>query len=362
MKSDENEGSDEKVEETKKIVESRKLVKWGSSETLIMSLPRSWVKRYQLTKESEVSIMENQDGSLLVSPMSVANEKPRFETSIKFDMAEMDDLELVDLEITTKYMDGFDIIVIEKKDAKGPEKFPTKFTLKVQEVVQSLLGLEIVSLLSNKIKISDIMSIQETSIDVLVKIIADTTIDFFQTMIDLFKTREISTSLESMSLSKKQVRKYYLRVLRELRKGLLVPASLARMGLSAQDVVDLAFFITDTNEVSEILDFIINSMKNQAFDPAISAIINDLVQFMGEVSMIFKQAVDSFLFKKKKDAIDVIKQVPKHETNKRTLENKLDETSDSSHKYVHFQIILDLLSKILDHSESISKSALRRII
>src|SRR5271157_570514 len=341
--------------------ESRKLVKWGSSETLIMSLPRSWVKKYRLNKDSEVSIIESQDGSLTVSPLNLSAEKPKSETRILFDASEFDDMDLIDLEITAKYLDGHDVIIIEKKEGKGPDKFPTKFTLKVQEVVQSLLGLEITSLLSTKIKIQDIMNIHETNVDVLVKIIADTTVDFFQNLHDIIESNDYSSHIDSLLISKKQVRKYFLRILRELRRGLLVPASLSRMGLSAQDTVDMAFYITDLAEVADNLEIALNAMKSQRSIELDPKIIGDTHEFIGEVFKIFKSAVDSFLFKVKKDAIGVIKSVPALEDKKRTIENVIDSYMDKG-QYVRYEILLDILSKILDHSRSIALSALRRIL
>ncbi len=356
-------------EDTRKVAESRKLVKWGSSETLIMSLPRNWVKKFGLTKDSEVTIIENQDGSLLVSPLTLGNEKPKFESTITFDMADLDDDDLIELEITTKYLDGNDIINIEKKgDKYKTEKFPTRFTLKVQEVVQNLLGLEITTFLSTKIKIVDIMSVQEANIDVLVKIISDTTIDFFQSLIELLHKQDITSQVDSFSISKKQVRKYYLRILRELRKGLLVPSSLSKMGLTAQGCVDLAFFITDVSETAEKLDFVLTTLGNHCEsckdvstrEGNDALIIDKLASFMGLVSDIFKKAVDAFLFSVKKDTFVVIKTVPKLEDQKRQFENEMD-AHPNSHEYVHFQIILDVMSKILDHCNSISLTSLRRI-
>ena len=342
--------------------ESRKLVKWGSSETLIMSLPRSWVKKFQLNKDSEVSILENQDGSLTVSPLNLSSEKPKSETKILFDPAEFDDMDLIELEITAKYLDGGDVIVVEKKEGKGPDKFPTKFTLKVQEVVQSLLGLEITSLLSTKIKIQDIMNIHETNVDVLVKIIADTTVDFFQNLHDIIQSNDYSTHIDSLLIAKKQVRKYFLRILRELRKGLLIPSSLSRMGLSAQDTVDMAFYITDLAEVADNLEIALNAMKSKPLavelDPKL---VSDTNEFMAQVFKIFKSSVDSFLFKVKKDAISVIKSVPALEDKKRAIENAIDSFSNSA-QYVSYEILMDILSKILDHSRSIALSSLRRIL
>ncbi len=347
--------------EGKKSAESRKLVKWGSSETLIMSLPRNWVKKFQLNKDSEVSIIENQDGSLLVSPLTMNNERPRFEATIPFSTEELDDMDLIELEITVKYLDGNDIITIEKKEGKGGgDKFPTKFTLKVQEVAQSLLGLEITSLLSTKIKIQDIMNIHETNVDVLVKIIADTTVDLFQNICDIIKEGDYPAHIDSLFISKKQVRKYFLRILRELRKGLLVPATLSRMGLSAQDTVDMAFYITDLAAVADDLEFAFNAMAAKKNDPD-KKVIDLVFTFMQNVYDLFKKGVDSFLFKTKKDAVYVIKTVPSIEQSKRKIEDTIDNASATG-QYTAYQILLDVLSKILDHSGSIAMSSCRRIM
>ncbi|MEX2684464.1 MAG: hypothetical protein Q6373_023030 [Candidatus Sigynarchaeota archaeon] len=344
----------------KKASESRKLVKWGSSETLIMSLPRNWVKKFQLNKDSEVCIMENQDGSLLVSPLTLGTERPRFESTIYFSADDIEDMDLVELEITVKYLDGNDVIIIERKEGKGVDKFPTKFTLKVQEVVQSLLGLEITSLLSTKIKIQDIMNIHETNVDVLVKIIADTTVDLFQNTIDVVREGDYTSRIDSLRISNKQVRKYFLRILRELRKGLLVPTNLARMGLSAQDTVDTAFYITDISGVAADLEFAFNAMANKKKDPD-KKVIAEVVVFMENVYQLFKKGVDSFLFKTKKDAVYVIKTAPSIEQKKRDIENMIDDLSATT-PYTGYQILLDIMSKILDHTISIALASCRRIM
>lgn len=348
--------------EDRKSAESRKLVKWGSSETLIMSLPRNWVKKFQLNKDSEVSIIENQDGSLLVSPLTLSNERPRFESTITFSTEEMDDMDLIELEITVKYLDGNDIIVIEKKEGKGgTDKFSTKFTLKVQEVVQSLLGLEITSLLSTKIKIQDIMNIHETNVDVLVKIIANTAVDLFQNICDIIKEGDFLSHVDSLLISKKQVRKYFLRILRELRKGLLVPATLSRMGLSAQDTLDAAFYITDISAVVDDLDFAFNGLVTKPPVVLEAKIKDPIISFMNEVYIIFKKAVDSFLFKTKKEAVAIVKGAPLIEEKKRGIENILDGMSTKA-QYIGYEILLDALSKVADHSLSIALSSLRKIM
>ena len=75
-----------------KVTETRKLVKWGSSKTLIMSLPRIWTKKYNLTEENEVQVLENPDGSLLILPMEFGVKKEPIEAEIKSEQLSFKDL------------------------------------------------------------------------------------------------------------------------------------------------------------------------------------------------------------------------------------------------------------------------------
>jgi hypothetical protein len=76
---------------------------------------------------------------------------------------------------------------------------------------------------------------------------------------------------------------------------------------------------------------------------------------------LFKKGVDSFLFKTKKDAMHVIKTAPSVEQSKRKIENTLDGAGPPG-QFNAYQILLDVLSKILDHTISIALSSLRRIM
>ena len=99
----------EKKPSSKKISETRKLVKWGSSKTLIMSLPRSWTKKHSLTEQNEVQVYENPDGSLLILPLI----KDEFENTIQSSVIESEkypDWEAFSYVVTTKVLDGNDMI------------------------------------------------------------------------------------------------------------------------------------------------------------------------------------------------------------------------------------------------------------
>jgi hypothetical protein len=92
---------------------SRKLIKWGSSHTLIISLPRKWVKKNNLKPEQEIRTIENPDGSLSLYPRDINENSELISTiEIKDDV----DLETLWLKLNTKYLDGWDIIKLTTKN------------------------------------------------------------------------------------------------------------------------------------------------------------------------------------------------------------------------------------------------------
>ncbi|MHA2407837.1 MAG: AbrB/MazE/SpoVT family DNA-binding domain-containing protein, partial [Candidatus Ranarchaeia archaeon] len=83
--------------------ESRKLVKWGSSNTLIVSLPRRWIKKNNLTEKDEIEIRETSDGALMVTALfeEDADAPPAI-----VDANSLKSLEAISQAMLVKYLDG----------------------------------------------------------------------------------------------------------------------------------------------------------------------------------------------------------------------------------------------------------------
>ena len=140
-----------------KATETRKLVKWGSSKTLIMSLPRSWTKKHSLTEENEVQVWENPDGSLLILPLEFTRKSDQLEAIIMSeDYPEMQTLSFV---IQTKFLDGNDIIRITSKTPFTETRYH-----EISAVVTQLIGFEIINQTPNEIEIKDIMALKSEGI------------------------------------------------------------------------------------------------------------------------------------------------------------------------------------------------------
>ncbi len=328
---------------------TRKLIKWGSSETLIMSLPRRWVKENSLTEKDEVQVIYNPDNSLLVIPPlnPTKSEKINVEIQVKDET----ELNAVRYELMTRYFDGADTITLLTK-----KKFSPEFAAQIRKMIGTLLGLEILRSESSKIEITDIMNIQETNVENLVKLISDYTLEFSLSTISNFRAKDFEKLRETLS-TRELVKRYYNRIHRELRKSLINPSTLIKMNFNTQDVLDFAFYITSVNEVTENLELQINSALEMGLPDETKRVID----FLEEICSLLKSAIDAFLFKNTKEAIRVLEKHLEIQKRKREIENDEDRVASKSGSYA-LQVILDSSEKISDASRNISLSALRRAI
>jgi len=109
-------------------MEYRKIQVTGEG-TYIVSLPKKWVKRNNLCKKDVISVIEQGDELLL----RLRGEKER-EAEIKI---KEDDIEFISRSLITKYIQGYDTIVITSKNYINPE-----LRRKLIRISTYLIGLE----------------------------------------------------------------------------------------------------------------------------------------------------------------------------------------------------------------------------
>lgn len=326
---------------------SRKLIKWGSSRTLIISLPRKWVKRNNLQAEQEIKAIENSDGSLTLIPREV-NEFTDITSTLE--IKDESDLESIWLKLNTKYLDGCDVIKLTTK-----KEFSRQIRLQIEQIIAPLLGLEILGASQKEIIIKDVMAIGTSNILSLVRMIGDNTIE----LSDLFtKITEVvgERSFIDPQIIRKSIQKYYFRIQRELRKALYQPLILSKMSISMQNVLDISFFITNVNDIAENVSLLISTIKNSTL-----TFTNQFgeLDFFKKVNRVIKNSIESFLFKNSITAIEQIKIIDNLKKTRFKIEKDVINSTDS---IFSLPIIIELISKILDQTRIISYSALRMAI
>ncbi len=331
--------------------ETGKLIRWGSSETLIISLPRKWVKANNLSAEQFIKIQTNGDGSITLIPENLKIRDKDLETIVK--IKDVDDIENIRLRILTKYLDGWDVIKLEVGTGTKTE-FPTNIEEKIEEIIEPLLGLQILGINPKEILIKNLMSVEGSNVMNLIKLVSDQTISLGKILIGHIEEHE-DFSEKTGRTEWKNIKKYHYQITREQRKALLHPASLVSMKLTLQDLVDFQFYLMAVYNIAEIIKYIIDTGKKYSFQGDEFGITS----FFKTVINLVEDSIDSFLFKETNKAVEVMKIIKKQKPHKRDIENKVDGAKEHFHM---FQVILDMAEKIMDYNEDVCLAALRRAI
>jgi phosphate uptake regulator len=335
-----------------KISQQRKLIKWGSSETLILSLPRKWVIQNNLTADQVVNLQVNQDGTLTIIPLDLRPDVDELQTEIK--IKDIDDMENIRLRLLTKFLDGWDIIRI-----KSVEEFHPDIRRKLEHILEPMMGLEIMGINPKEILIKNVMSVESSNVYNLVKMISDLVIELNGILLNRLNNKDADKKNDG-DIEWENIKKYHYRVIREHRKTLLHPIALIKMNLTLQDIVDFFSYISSIHKIGESTRYIITTINKHGLPPDSFEITPFTKKVLDEH---VRNSIDAFLFKDTKKAIKTIKAIKELKPKKRNIENKVDATESDSHpKLLTFQILLDVCSKILDSCEEICLAALRRAI
>jgi phosphate uptake regulator len=115
----------------------RKLQEMGGA-TLLVSLPKEWIRKTELKKGSPVSIDESPDGGLVIFPAKEGNED-HHEREIDIQYPSRFSNEGLPNEITAAYLLGYDMIRITGKDL-----IASKDRERIISTIKRLIGLEVV--------------------------------------------------------------------------------------------------------------------------------------------------------------------------------------------------------------------------
>ncbi len=331
---------------SKEAVSSRKLIKWGSSKTLIISLPRRWVKINNLESDMEIRAVENSDGSLTLYPLHTEMKEQLTRTTIE--IKDEGDLESIWLKLNTAYLDGWDEIslVTKKEFSKGIKNH-------VDQIISPLLGLEILGANIKEILIKDVMSIGTSNLLSLIKMVSNKSVELSDSLIRIIENPN-ERAIFDPQMERSSIQKYYYRIQRELRKSLQNPSQLSKMNMALQDVVDYSNYINSINDISEDLTIMIHSVIEEGFPVEELTDKSQILSLIKRTISLVKKSIDCFLFKNSAQAIEQIK-----------ISKALSQSKASLQKIITNKIssyFSEMIGKLIDISQDISFGALRRSI
>ncbi|MEM1657733.1 MAG: hypothetical protein QXK94_01695 [Candidatus Jordarchaeales archaeon] len=314
-------------------------------------MPREWVKKSGLAPNDEVEVMENPDGTLLIVPSPRVVSEQTLTATI--DIQKYPNLEHLKYAIETKYLSGYDVINIVSKQPFTSEKYNF-----ISEVAHQLLGFEITSKTPNQVTLQDVMSIQQTNIMLLIRVLSRNVLELMEELIKALQKKDLRV-IDAILQSRMNINRYYLRITRQLRKGLQQSFLLVQMGVTAQDTIDMVMYVNALNEIAGNIEAMCRAMQRHPLPDEEQ--LKEVADILQKVYEVLQQATRAFHFKKDQDAIEVLTVIPKLITDKRTLEGKLG-GKISTLEGLMIQVVLDAGEKIAEATKSIAQAALRRAI
>ncbi|MFX1343299.1 MAG: hypothetical protein ACFFAL_11520 [Promethearchaeota archaeon] len=325
------------------IDETRKAIRWGRSKTLVVSLPRRWIKKYGIEPDTQLHIQEGPEGHLKIMPLQITGTPSERIATIR--LLEQDELTLSTI-LETYYVVGYDQLTIESSRRLNE---PVRKIL--NKIVNQLPGYEILESTDRRVTIKGVSAIRGQDIMEFVKMSSRTTIEMIEKLINGLgsgpdETERIANELIDDSWRQ---RGNYLRAQRELRKAMTVrPAGLK---LETAYIFDTAYYVLQLHNIHENIQHIAEALTrrqppNEQNKLAVAA--------LNKVCENLKKAISAFLQRNQEMVRHVLGEIPLLRQWKRQTETIVDVMKDS----VITQIILDRMEEMLAYNSGIAKTAL----
>lgn len=294
-----------------------------AGKTAVLSLPSKWVKKYNINKGDELDIQE------IGNELKISVKKEYSPLISQINISDLNS-SLVWYSLTSEYKKGAEEIKVifenEKVKTKTGELIPT-ITL-IQRIVNSLIGMEVISQGKKHCIIKEITSIKPEEFDNILRRVYFSVINLADESLKALKEKD-SQTLESLNnFTEESINNLTSLCMRTLNKG------------SYKTVYDSSNLFLTCHKLEEIADSVKRISKILINKDEISEQVFDIC---GSTNSILKEFVKTAKFKKEK-AQDLHYKIS--EIKKRIREK---ETPVS---YLQFNIVASLLDIIVANLEN----------
>ena len=259
-------------------MEVRRLQEMGGA-TLLVSVPRDWVRRTSLKKGSVVSIEESGDGGLLIYPVN-SNEN-KLEKEIEIANPSRFGSEKVPSEITAAYLLGYDLIRV-----KGEHRISPKDRERIISSIKRLIGLEIVE--EDALSITSQFLVDNTAVEPskIFRRIGSIVRAMISDSLKHLASLE-STQFESVAQRDDEVDRLHFLLVRLIRSAVREPRAAGKFGLTSIDCLDYRVAANSLETAGDYAVELSNSISE------LGRISSDLKGPIGEIAELLDAIQDS---------------------------------------------------------------------
>lgn len=311
----------------------KRVVQKTGASTLTVSLPKGWADKNGVLKGSELYLVEEPDGSLVLSSKAKEEKRESFDLSA----SELSSKEALKRKFYAAYLAGFDSIRVHSSTRISPE-----FRKTVIQESKRLIGLEIVEETPTLIIAKDFFSREGLSMEKTLKRMHLITCSLFE---DFLEGKE----LEAVSERDDEVDRLRFLLLRQLNLALKNPIALRSLGLSANRCVDYATVTLHMEHIADKITGMADLLsKNKKLD------FKPLKPDMAKAYSMYSDALKAFLTRDFDLAIKVL-------GSRQAISSELVELDKRLwQRNLGYAILLQRMNGIIENSAGVAEQAINQ--
>lgn len=323
-------------------MEMRKIQKTGGS-TFLVSLPKDWVRRLGLKQGDHLAIIEKKDGALLLDP--------RYDEKESLKEAMIEPNKNIAIDITAKYLSGFDVIKI-----KSPNRITSELRESVIKTKERLIGIEIVEESANEIMLNCMISPDMVPLDKTLKRIHLLTLKMHEEALKSFLENDEELAKNVIGRDE-EVDKLYFLFVREVRSALQDPRLAEKIGITPIKCLDYRMTAKNLENIGDISVRI----SGKTLELGENRLSQAMHKYISDLSLIISELQDKSIQALLREDIALATQAMlKRRATSTLLENaNHDLMNSSSNLTILIDAILDGVERIADYSVDIAEFVIR---
>jgi len=325
----------------------------GGSFTL--TLPKRWVEKRKLRSGEQIAVMEEEDGSLRIYPVTMPFEK-RFEVELM--LGDYPSLRALEYCVGTYYMQGSNKISIVSKDM-----IPAEHKKRLKLLRMELPGVEVAEEEADKLSFHVLIDPAVFSLESLIEKTSSFSLHLQKDAVKSVLEHNLPLAAEVMERSKEALR-HYRTTIRQIALASLSRSIAKKVGVrNCQECITFALIARDLNRLvyhsSSIARHVLNLRHETEVDPEILDVIGSMSEIAYEMQ---EKAVQAYLEKNVKLAIITMGKMDGVREKERMLLTKVMEKTRDMDTAVILGMIARDLRRISGYAVAIADDAMNRVL
>ncbi|MEM2906580.1 MAG: phosphate uptake regulator PhoU [Candidatus Odinarchaeota archaeon] len=320
----------------------RKIQKTGGS-TYLISLPKEWISRLGLKQGDHLAIIEKKDGTIVLDP--------RYDEKEKLKEAVIVPNTNITIDITAKYLSGYDIIKI-----KSPNRISSELRDTIIKTKERLIGIEIVEESANEITLNCLISPDIVPLEKTLKRIHLLTLRMHEEAVKSFLEKDVELAKNVIERDD-EVDKLYFLFVREIRSALQDPRLADKIGVTPIKCLDYRMIVKSLENIGDAAVKIASKTLELNDNKLTKVMYQHIINLSQHISGLQEESMQALL---KEDLMLAIQVMDKRGGLATLLENANNELmGEESNIRGKIDSILDGIERIADYSVDIAEFVIR---